>query len=259
MDLNSEFDRETYNHLWKLAKTQQNETGIMTIDEFEYWERFPQNFSDPWFKTLCHEYRHLRKEELPNGVEFGITYKSVSINPQTYLKYLLNIFTLMGGTTQRAELSHLNECIKNETDIVINCSGVHSRTLKEKTDNKSVLTYVIPHDEEEVILGGTYEENNYSTDVDYDAAARIIQRCLAICPDLLPKDQAQLTIKGYGVGLRPCRKGGVRVDAEWITSEKISKKILIGHNYGHGGAGFESSYGAANHLIKVMKGMLNDL
>lgn len=27
----------------------------MIIDEFEYWEKLPQDFSDPWFKTLCHE------------------------------------------------------------------------------------------------------------------------------------------------------------------------------------------------------------
>ncbi|CAG8544749.1 3504_t:CDS:2, partial [Dentiscutata heterogama] len=85
---------------------------------------------------------------------------------------------------------------------------------------------------------------------------RIIQRCLAVRPDLLPKDQTQLTIKDYIAGLRPCRKGGVRVDAEWITSEEFGKKILICHNYGHGGAGYESSYGTAKHVIKVMKEML---
>ena len=27
----------------------------MIIDEFEYWEKLPQDFSDPWFKTLCYE------------------------------------------------------------------------------------------------------------------------------------------------------------------------------------------------------------
>ncbi|CAG8743926.1 21883_t:CDS:2, partial [Dentiscutata erythropus] len=254
---------------------------IMIIDEFEYWESFPQDFSDPWFKTLCHEYRYLRKEELPKSAEFGISYKSVSINPQTYLKYLLNTFISMGGTTQHADISHINECIKSETDILINCSGIHARTLKgvegsnvyaargqlvivqsninwaffyrEKAGNKPE---VIPRSGDEVALGGTYQENNYSTDIDHDAATRIIQRCLAVRPDLLPKDQTQLTIKGYGVGLRPCRKGGIRIDAEWITSEEFDKKILICHNYGHGGAWFESSYGTAKHVIKVMKEML---
>ena len=35
----------------------------------------------------------------------------------------------MGGTTQRANLTHLNECIESDTDIVFNCSGIHARTL----------------------------------------------------------------------------------------------------------------------------------
>lgn len=35
----------------------------------------------------------------------------------------------MGGTTQHISLSHINECIESETDAVINCSGVHARTL----------------------------------------------------------------------------------------------------------------------------------
>jgi D-amino-acid oxidase len=53
----------------------------------------------------------------------------VSINPPTYLDYLLNTFISLGGTMQRASLSHLNECIKDDTDVVINCSGIHARTL----------------------------------------------------------------------------------------------------------------------------------
>ncbi|CAG8622916.1 15604_t:CDS:10 [Funneliformis mosseae] len=278
-----EFDRITYNHLWKLAKAPQNKTGIMIIDEFEYWERFPQDFSDPWFKTLCHEYRHLRKEELPTGIEFGITYKSISINPLTYLSYLLNNFTSLGGTTQRVNLlSHLNECLESETDIVINCSGIHARTLGGVEDpnvyaargqtvivqlprsymnwaffkraaNGGEVTYAIPHDDGEVILGGTYDEHKYSTDIDYNTAKGIIQRCLATRPDILPNDQTQLTIKRHGVGLRPCRKGGVRIEAEWTISKKFGKRILICHNYGHGGSGFESSHGTAQHTIKVLK------
>ena len=35
----------------------------MIIDEFEYWEKLPQDFSDPWFKTLCHEVK-IYKDEL---------------------------------------------------------------------------------------------------------------------------------------------------------------------------------------------------
>ncbi|HJT84636.1 MAG TPA: hypothetical protein VJ697_09145 [Nitrososphaeraceae archaeon] len=35
----------------------------------------------------------------------------------------------MGGTSQRVKLSHLNDCIERDTDVVINCTGVHARTF----------------------------------------------------------------------------------------------------------------------------------
>jgi len=158
----------------------------------------------------------------------------------------------LGGTTHRANLSHLNECIKSDTDIVVNCSGIHARTLGGVEDSdvfsargQTVIaqlpqsymnwaffkrgangesTYAIPRDNGEVTLGGTYEEDNYSTDVDHETAAAIIYRCLATRPDLLPKDQPHLIIKMHGVGFRPCRKGGVRVETEWTTDETFGKK-----------------------------------
>jgi len=117
-------------------------------------------------------------------------------------------------------------------------------------------TYAIPRDNGEVTLGGTYEEDNYSTDVDHETAAAIIYRCLATRPDLLPKDQPHLIIKMHGVGFRPCRKGGVRVETEWTTDETFGKKILVCHNYGHGGSGYESSYGTALCALKIIKAIL---
>ena len=42
----------------------------------------------------------------------------------------------MGGTTQHVSLSHLNECIESDTDVVINCSGVHAETLGGVEDSE---------------------------------------------------------------------------------------------------------------------------
>lgn len=60
----------------------------------------------------------------------------VSINPSVYLSYLLDAFISLGGTTQRVNLSNLNDCIENDTDVVINCTGVHSRTLGGVLDDE---------------------------------------------------------------------------------------------------------------------------
>lgn len=51
----AEFDIETFNYFWELAKTAQNETGIMIVDEFEYWEKYSYEFTDLWFKNFCPE------------------------------------------------------------------------------------------------------------------------------------------------------------------------------------------------------------
>ncbi|CAB4424576.1 unnamed protein product [Rhizophagus irregularis] len=146
--------------------------------------------------------------------------QQVTINPSAYLNYLLNTFISLGGTTQHVSLSHLNECIGSDTDVVINCSGIHAGTLGCVEDPEVYpargqtvivqlpqdyvnwaffrhcagssntwsdnMTYVIPRENGEVVLGGTFNEHNYSTDVDDNIAEAIIQRCLATRPDLLP-------------------------------------------------------------------------
>ncbi|CAG8599563.1 1285_t:CDS:10, partial [Dentiscutata heterogama] len=278
------FDKETFIHFWNLAHTRSSETGIMIVDGFDYWdEYFPLEWNDPW---------HLTTNELPTGVEFGIKYKTVTINPPKYLSYLLNRFYTMGGTTKRITLSHIQEAIFDYTDIVINCSGLGSKTLGGVQDQdvypasgQTVLVqlpighvnwtfirygansinrkgetfnYVIPRDNGEVILGGTYDLHNYSTISDAKVADAIITRCLSTRPDLLPKGETELKIKRHGVCLRPVRKNGIRIETEWILSEKTGKKILLCHNYGHGGYGWQSSYGASMHVIQTLKQSLRE-
>ncbi|KAG9300702.1 hypothetical protein G9A89_023500 [Geosiphon pyriformis] len=285
-----EFDKITYNHFWYLAQNYPTETGIMFVDGFDYWDELPKNFSEPWFKTFCPNYRHLEKHELPDGVGFGITYKTVTINPESYLNYLLNTFISLGGTTRYADLAHIQEAIFPETNIVINCSGIHARKLggvqdinvysakgqivlvelppnhvswtferysagsnNGGIDSGGIITYVIPRNTGEVILGGTYDQEDYSAKIDPAIADSIMKRCLATRPDLFPKNDQTLKVKRHSVGLRPCRKGGIRIEAEWIVSEKSLKEILICHNYGHGGYGYQSSYGAALSVIQLLE------
>ncbi|CAG8640175.1 19260_t:CDS:2, partial [Gigaspora margarita] len=231
-----EYEKKTFHHFWNLAKASKNNSGIMIVDGFDYWDRLPDDFSEPWFKDFSPEYRHLNQEELPIGVEFGITYKT-------------------GGTTQRANLSHLYDCIKNDTDIVINCSGIHSRTLGGVEDTNvyaakgQTVVVQLPRSH----VNWTFERYSAgSPEPDLEETSAIVQRCLSTRPDLLPHDQTNLVIKKNCVGLRPCRKGGMRIDAEWIYLENFEKKILIVHNYGHGCYGFQSSYGAALDVVKII-------
>ncbi|CAG8648483.1 4708_t:CDS:2, partial [Scutellospora calospora] len=97
-----------------------------------------------------------------------------------------------------------------------------------------------------------------STVPDAKIADAIIARCLSTRPDLLPKGETKLKIKRHGVGLRPVRKNGIRIETEWLLTEKTGKKVLLCHNYGHGGYGWQSSYGASMHVIQTLQDSLRE-
>ena len=68
----------------------------------------------------------------------------------------------------------------------------------------------------------------------------ILQRCLALCPELAPPeiravraptvDDLRPLVIEEGCGFRPSRKGGVRLDVGWTTSDK--RDIPVVYNYG---------------------------
>ncbi|MGE0206366.1 MAG: FAD-dependent oxidoreductase [Candidatus Babeliales bacterium] len=58
-------------------------------------------------------------------------------------------------------------------------------------------------------------------------------------------------ILAYKAGVRPYRKTGIRLEAEWYN-----KKLLI-HNYGHGGAGLTLSWGSAQEVFNILNQEIN--
>ena len=52
--------------------------------------------------------------------------------------------------------------------------------------------------------------------------------------------------------LRPYRKGGARVEIEYLDSDGIA----VIHAYGHAGAGYQNSIGTANKVLNILQGTL---
>lgn len=101
------------------------------------------------------------------------------------------------------------------------------------------------------ILGGCYQKGNWESQVDPNLAVRIMKRAVAACPALTQgKGIEGLDIIRHGVGLRPVREGGTRVEKERIGGEWVV------HNYGAGGAGYQSSYGCALNAVSLVDEML---
>ncbi|KAI1911066.1 D-amino acid oxidase [Ophidiomyces ophidiicola] len=94
------------------------------------------------------------------------------------------------------------------------------------------------------ILGGCYQRHCYESQPDPNLAVRIMKRAVAMCPDLVGKDASgnqrgieAIDIIRHGVGLRPLREGGTRVERDTING------VSVVHNYGHGGFGYQASFG----------------
>lgn len=89
---------------------------------------------------------------------------------------------------------------------------------------------------------------NWESQVDPNMAVRIMTRCIELCPALTGgRGIEHLSIIRHSVGLRPVRLGGTRLEKEKI------KDTWVVHNYGHGGYGYQSSYGCSQVAVKLVE------
>ena len=104
-------------------------------------------------------------------------------------------------------------------------------------------TYMIPRPSPpgHVLIGGTFQEGDWDVSVNFDTAKSIWARCLELAPSL---NNPETRILGHNVGLRPARRGGPRIEAEWFklplkteflpTPEGEEHDFLVVHAYGFG-------------------------
>ncbi|TDL28092.1 FAD dependent oxidoreductase [Rickenella mellea] len=160
----------------------------------------------------------------------------------------LNVYPIRGQTTI-VEAPHVKTCV-----------SVVSNALFQSSEE---ATYIIPRPDGSVILGGTFQSDNWNTSVDHKVVRRIFERCTALQPDLLPSRGT--TILSHNVGLRPARKGGPRVEIETIQlplssnfvpshgeGERQARALTVIHAYGFGPAGYQNSWGVASEVAELV-------
>ena len=179
---------------------------------------------------------------------------------------------MFGHVSEAAAAHHSGHA----ADLVINCTGLSAAKLGGVED-KSVIPargqiVIVRNDpgamfsisgcddgQDEVayimmraagggtVLGGSYQKGNWESQFDPNLAIRIMKRCVELCPKLTGgRGIEHLDIIRHGVGLRPLREGGARVEKERIDGGWVV------HNYGHGGAGYQSSYGCAQDVVRLV-------
>ncbi|XP_056005303.1 D-aspartate oxidase-like isoform X7 [Ostrea edulis] len=162
-----------------------------------------------------------------------------------------------------------SEKIGESYDVIVNCTGLGSRTL---FNDKMMVpirghtirakapwikhfyiggngdTYIYPG-QDNVVLGGTRQRGEECLKKDQKYFDDIIDRCCTLVPSLKHAD-----IEKLWVGLRPWRST-VRLEMEVISIN--DRRLPVVHNYGHGSDGVCLSWGCgvdAAHLVKEQLG-----
>jgi D-amino-acid oxidase len=108
------------------------------------------------------------------------------------------------------------------------------------------------------VLGGTYQLGSWESQPDPNQAVRIMKRAVEMCPQLVKPGQGieGLSVIRHAVGLRPLRKAGVRIESEKVKAPD-GKEVQVVHNYGHGGWGYQGSYGCGEGVVELVDGYFN--
>jgi D-amino-acid oxidase len=252
--------RTTYDVL--AAQAGRKVPGVVMRESLALYREAPEQ---PDWAAAVKSVREATPAELPPGYPYGLRFVVPMVEMPKYLPWLIEQFTSRGGQLHRRRVGSLAELADEDTDAVVNCSGIASRTLVgdasvypvrgqivrvtnpgltmsvRDEQHPAGRAYVHPRSAD-CILGGTLELNNWDTTIDLATSAAIIERCREIVPAL----RGASVIEDL-VGLRPGRPT-VRVEED--HSQGATARIL--HNYGHGGSGITISWGCAYEVTELL-------
>ncbi|KAG2058173.1 nucleotide-binding domain-containing protein [Suillus hirtellus] len=178
-----------------------------------------------------------------------------------------------------------------DVDAIVVCAGIGARSLggvedkdvypirgqtvllrapwikfgRTMTEADGTYTYTMPRSNGDVLCGGTRVPNDWYPVPRPEVTEDILTRALQLTPELAPpqtrvdrdptvEDLRSIIIEP-GCGLRPGRKGGIRLEVEWFDVPARGKVPVV-YNYGHSGSGFLSSWGSANMALDLLEGAL---
>ncbi|KAG8907549.1 hypothetical protein FRB99_003707 [Tulasnella sp. 403] len=272
-----QMDEETFHTLWKLSEGEA-EGCFMKIPHIECRE---EEEVGPCALEFMPDFRRLDSHELLPGSKSGYCFNTLTIDTPKYLPYLLQRFLSLGGTISRNRVQHVSQVIDGAftripPDAVLVCAGLGARTLGGVEDKDvhpirgQIVLIRAPwiKSGRTVILGGTKADDDWYPHPRPETTDSILHRTLTIFPELVPppvrakysddpthrftiEDLKPIIIEN-GCGLRPARKGGIRLESE-VMQGTTPRKVIVVHNYGHGGAGYQSSWGSATIAISLLQ------
>jgi len=218
-------------------------------------ELFLERTGDPWWRDAVPSL-----DRVPPRAPYvdGWSFVTPVVDMPRYLAWLSERVLDAGGTVTRMALARLPAA-----PLVVNCSGLGSRALAGDTTTRPVRgqvvvveqfgldewwlaaepggevpTYVIPRTDD-VVLGGTDEDGDWSRSPSPGVADDILRRATALVPGV-----ARARVLRHKVGLRPARPE--------VRLERVGDVI---HCYGHGGSGVTLSWGCADEVFELVQGL----
>lgn len=91
----------------KLSTLQFAQDSGITMKRF--LEVFPTSSPDPWWASAVEDFRHARKEELPDGYLDGYTFTAPVIDMSVYLRYLMREVKERKGHILQRSVTNLAE------------------------------------------------------------------------------------------------------------------------------------------------------
>ncbi|KAF2716141.1 nucleotide-binding domain-containing protein [Polychaeton citri CBS 116435] len=269
------FLTSTYRQLVHISRSRP-EAGVTIVSVKEQFQENP-TLHDPsrlWFSTVAHNFRFLEPTSYEGDDATVCTYDIPVIEPPIYLQWLRCEILALGGKIERRELSSLEEVFTKQplTSIIVNASGLGSRTLGRVEDTKShpirgqnVLirsgqtgtlfyrtagtqqTHIIPRPRQGVLVcGGVFEVGKSDPRVDSATVSDEIRRVNLLAPQVISKTP---DVAANLVGIRPGREGGYRLEHERQHARSGDLKHII-HAYGHGHNGYSVSLGTADAIVR---------
>ena len=262
---------ETYQYFTKLfGSPMAGKLGLSLVSSYTI---FDETRKDPLMKDIVLGFRHVGAAEkkvlnIPQDKN-AWSYLTFSMSCTPFLSWQMEQFKNNGGIVIKRKLNNLQE-VDGDYSVIVNCTGLGSKELVKDQEMFPVrgqvavlrapwvkhivtaevgekYTYIIPRGED-VIVGGTTQVDNWSTDISPSDRRDIITRCSQYIPSL-----AHAEIIDEWAGLRPGRKQ-VRLEIEALSSS-----TMIVHNYGHAGKGLALSIGCAQDSLSLIEICLTEM
>ncbi|XP_036928269.1 D-aspartate oxidase [Acanthopagrus latus] len=264
--------KDSFDHLLDIAQSQHSpEAGVMLSSGWQIFKEVPADKKPFWADSVI-GFRFMTEGELKRFPDhkFGQAFTTIKCECSSYLPWLEKRFREAGGSVEQRKVDSLQE-LGSSYDIIVNCSGLGSKTLVH--DNQvypvrgQVLkveapwlqhfirdgdgkTYIYPGIHS-VTVGGTRQEQDWRLQVDDGDTRSILERCSRLEPSL-----SKARVLSKWVGLRPSRRNP-RVERELVKLQ--GRRVPVVHNYGHGGWGVTLAWGSALDALGLVRQCLDEM